>query len=83
MRFSSPSEISGTAAIFSGVEIRRHASTAFSRTFISAGALPASISALSIAAALSGMRSAKPSPALTLERISDALAKKFTASPLS
>ena len=83
MRFSSPSEISGTAAIFSGVEIRRHASTAFSRTFISAGALPASISAFSISAAFSGMRSSKSSPALTRVRMSDALAKEFTASPLS
>ena len=83
MRFSSPSEISGTVAIFSGVEIRRHARTAFSRALISAGALPAPISAFSISAALSGMRSAKPSPTLTLERINDALAKEFTASPLS
>jgi len=46
-------------------------------------ALPASISALSIAAALSGMRSSKFSPALTRVRMSEALAKEFTASPLS
>ena len=83
MRFSSPSEMSGTAAILSGVETRRQARIAFSRARISAGALPASISALSIAAAFSGMRSSKSSPSLTRVRMSEALAKEFTASPLS